>query len=111
MIFSRALALCLHCIVPRCDFVFGSDLLFFVLTQTPDCYLSSGRESEKIRGDEGRRCVCVCVSVSFPCLSMHASAAWMYAVEGGWGRGVSCSHSSDSASVTGVERVMKREGM
>lgn len=58
----------MYCVVPSCDLVFGSHLLFFVLSQTPDCYLSSGRESENMRDDEGRRCMCVCFCA---CLCMH----------------------------------------
>lgn len=85
---------CVYCVVPSCDLVFGSHLLFFVLSQTPDCYLSSGRESENMRDDEGRRCMCVCFCA---CLCMHLPVCMLR----GGGGGLLCSHSSDSALVTG----------
>lgn len=74
-IFNRlvySLSSCVHCVVPSCDSVFGSHLSFFVLSQTPDCHLSVGRECENMRDGEGGRrkeesvCVSVCVSVLVP---------------------------------------------
>lgn len=64
MIFSRALCLC--CIVPRCDFVFGSNLLF-VLTQTPDC---SDFLTLCLRREWESQCVRVCHFPACPCMHL-----------------------------------------